>query len=984
MATPISSSLASTKPRNPLMDAVDDFQTALTDEERHELKRMRPNADADSIMVFAAELDSLSRKRNGPAYASRLHTILSSTGLFCNIYGTFASPRPETAALVWTSIMLTMRVCANSTSYYEVTSNLFMKIGKLCPLFADYQALYPDSPRLQKALLGFYASIVRCCRHAVQTGRRQSHHQQLPKTMLVSLEQEYKPDIDDIKGYGNLVEHEINLARVQADRQDHQLQIMERQEASKRGSLMSRSTDRSDCEPKNLHEIQLERYERISREQKQHVIDSLSTRDYLRVYKLSCRKRWQDTASWILQLPEFQNWLDGKCQVLWCSGKAGSGKTITSASVIQHIFRCKGPSEGPVSYSFVQSTGSVPPTANDILKSILQQRLDPTKMTDEFEAVLRNLDTASNADYTLATLRRLIPPGVSYIVIDGIDECHQSDRSDLLAALSSLVSSNVSIRLFICGRAGVHDEIKAHFKRAAHIHLDSQATNQDITRYIEGVIDSKVEIGGLIVKDPGLINEIKTALVHGAQGSSLTSDGDIRKALNNLPTDLDETFNRALQKIRVGAHFREAQDIFTWIKAAASPPTIKELSEAFAIRATHQPSKSARQGDDMDNVALWCGNLVEVDEESECVQFVHHSVLEFLLGESSDDTLSPFHLDLKQASQKLGEMCLAYLNSNGLKGVPATRPELQNSIPIRNPMIIVNAMAKPGSKLAAIYKGVLQPRQELDPNEQNLMTTETSKAHTEECLILDYRTQTPMTTRKSKTHTEEYPILDHKTHSPVATQQIKAHTEECLLLDYRTQVPMSRRKNDSEVQKTLSHSPTGPMLPKLPGNNGSRSEISVLRDAAESRHYATIRHLWSGTHVDLMKLAAEVGDLTFFDVLFKDMSQEDHDECGSILVCAASLGHLTAVQLMERCRGFSYINQHDKANAMIVAAQRGHVDVIEELIGWGVDPNIRLASGITPLEAAVKSSQLEVVDILLAAGASATFGDKGLPQTART
>lgn len=352
MALVSSSSLATTRQRDVLRDAVSDFQGVLNDEERRELMGMKAIPDADSIMVFTAELDSTHRTRTGPSFASRLHTVLSSVGVFCSIVDTFVSSHPEIAALLWGSLKLTMVVAANVVSYYQVTSDLFMKLGKLCPLFADYQSLYPDSIRLQSALVEFHASLIRCCAHVVRIVQMPLHRQLL-KSLLVSFEREFKPDLNDIQRHSDNVRQEIAFAKDQASRQEQHLQLLERQQAARSRHFLSRFANRTENALHKFHAMQLQRDQRIARERRQQLLDSLSTRDYLRLFKQSCKKRWENTASWIFEKPEFCDWLEGKKPVLWCSGKIGSGKTITTASVIQHVLRCKSLSSGPVSYCFV-------------------------------------------------------------------------------------------------------------------------------------------------------------------------------------------------------------------------------------------------------------------------------------------------------------------------------------------------------------------------------------------------------------------------------------------------------------------------------------------------------------------------------------------------------------------------------------------------------------------------------------------------------
>lgn len=64
------------------------------------------------------------------------------------------------------------QVVSNFVSYYDAVSDLFMNLGRLCPRFAEYQILYPNSTRLQKSLSNFHASIVNCCKHVVEAARR--------------------------------------------------------------------------------------------------------------------------------------------------------------------------------------------------------------------------------------------------------------------------------------------------------------------------------------------------------------------------------------------------------------------------------------------------------------------------------------------------------------------------------------------------------------------------------------------------------------------------------------------------------------------------------------------------------------------------------------------------------------------------------------------------------------------------------------------
>ncbi len=65
-----------------------------------------------------------------------------------------------------------VQIAFNFTSYSEVFSNLFMGFASHCPRYAEYEVLYPNSVRLQTALCNFHASLIRCCKHAVEVAKR--------------------------------------------------------------------------------------------------------------------------------------------------------------------------------------------------------------------------------------------------------------------------------------------------------------------------------------------------------------------------------------------------------------------------------------------------------------------------------------------------------------------------------------------------------------------------------------------------------------------------------------------------------------------------------------------------------------------------------------------------------------------------------------------------------------------------------------------
>lgn len=97
-------------PTKVLEDAVEDFQTILTDDQRRKLRSIGEVRDVDTVMVFAAQLDRENQLKKGRGIASRLLSVLECVQTFSTVVETFVSSNPEIAALVWGSIKLAMLV----------------------------------------------------------------------------------------------------------------------------------------------------------------------------------------------------------------------------------------------------------------------------------------------------------------------------------------------------------------------------------------------------------------------------------------------------------------------------------------------------------------------------------------------------------------------------------------------------------------------------------------------------------------------------------------------------------------------------------------------------------------------------------------------------------------------------------------------------------------------------------------------------------
>lgn len=93
-----------------LRDSILEFQRALTDDQRRELQDIKTIPDANTVLVFIAELDSLNRNRKGRSIASRLHSVLQSVRDFSAAVEAVNSTHLGFASTLWGCVKLTMLV----------------------------------------------------------------------------------------------------------------------------------------------------------------------------------------------------------------------------------------------------------------------------------------------------------------------------------------------------------------------------------------------------------------------------------------------------------------------------------------------------------------------------------------------------------------------------------------------------------------------------------------------------------------------------------------------------------------------------------------------------------------------------------------------------------------------------------------------------------------------------------------------------------
>ena len=157
----------------------------------------------------------------------------------------------------------------------------------------------------------------------------------------------------------------------------------------------------------------------------------------------------------------------------------------------------------------------------------------------------------------------------------------------------------------------------------------------------------------------------------------------IRKALNELPVTLDDTYERILQGIPK-EKFEHASRLFQCMVAALRPLRVEELAEIFAIEigpnAAPNLVEDWRPENPAEAVLSTCSTLItiidfddnddsdlghDLDKGSKIVKFSHFSVKEFLTSDrlqtSNVGDIRPYYTALEPAHLILAQACMTVL-----------------------------------------------------------------------------------------------------------------------------------------------------------------------------------------------------------------------------------------------------------------------------------------------------------------------------------
>ncbi|KAI8280622.1 hypothetical protein K4K60_004723, partial [Colletotrichum sp. SAR11_57] len=167
--------------------------------------------------------------------------------------------------------------------------------------------------------------------------------------------------------------------------------------------------------------------------------------------------------------------------------------------------------------------------------------------------------------------------------------------------------------------------------------------------------------------------------------SVLRTPRDVKRALQDMPSTLNETYAAILN--RIPQQDKEiAREALTWLSFSLRPLGLEELAEAVVVEENDTDIDNDCRLNDPSIIPQICQDLVHVSKKT--VTLAHDSIRTCLQSDwirTSD--ASDFALDNTEGHRKMMRKCLAYLNFNPFASGPTNKQRQMDSRFAKYPLL---------------------------------------------------------------------------------------------------------------------------------------------------------------------------------------------------------------------------------------------------------------------------------------------------------
>jgi ankyrin repeat protein len=387
------------------------------------------------------------------------------------------------------------------------------------------------------------------------------------------------------------------------------------------------------------------------------------------------------TGLWICETSKYQQWEESISHgSLWIKGVPGAGKSVTAASMIQHLQKNEGT---PVLYFFFRYIISANRRPRGLIRDFLAQLLP---YSIRLQATLQPLISSPLDDFSDERLWEYLLTGLSsiekaYCVLDALDEMELLPKDGFLDRLNNLATFRPeAVKLLMTSRPKQYLQSCLRDASIVHISLEDDLVGKDIALFLSYRLkillpqDDKREfrkslVSAISERSDGLF--LYARLLLDQIAPSLGSmQLDVEKLVRTLPVGLEEMYNSMLfqQATSLGI---DTEIQVSLLQLATHSSRALRLNEMASVLASTFPVSMIPDAPKIIARSA-CAPLLEILED-ETVSVIHHSFTEFLLnGERANIDLhdnTPQFPVLKPDNihKSLSVVCMNYLRAGGLK-----------------------------------------------------------------------------------------------------------------------------------------------------------------------------------------------------------------------------------------------------------------------------------------------------------------------------
>ncbi|KAL6802257.1 ankyrin repeat-containing domain protein [Trichoderma sp. SZMC 28012] len=354
-------------------------------------------------------------------------------------------------------------------------------------------------------------------------------------------------------------------------------------------------------------EQQLANESAVAQQEHREFLSWLSDVDPSSTYN-DARVRYEDgTNEWLLKgSEEFKAWETTAKSLIWLHGKAGSGKSVLTSSVINYLKErhTLKPSTA-LAYFYFSFSDIKKQQVNGMLASLIKQICSDRPGVLQLHAIKRLHDYKTKGQrpdtQTLETALLFSTSGCTavYVIIDGLDECPLlgGQREQLLKSLRRiLTAASDNFHTFLTSRKepDINLGIRPLLSSPAKIEIDllnyHYFINNDIRQYINLSLatddfktwpeEVKEEARHLLIQKADCMFQYVRLQLETLR--MLSSIAEIRKALQDLPAGLDATYDRILQNIDPRFQSQVINSL-KWLAFSKKTLNDEEVSDIFII-----------------------------------------------------------------------------------------------------------------------------------------------------------------------------------------------------------------------------------------------------------------------------------------------------------------------------------------------------------------------------------------------------------------